>query len=780
MKDGARGAPRQGKPGPADPLLVIDRLVLEGVRLERRRLVADYAVEAGGRVERTELTYRFEEDAFAPEEPASQNLAAMIAAQVALNYGPFCRELVFRGAFDAADRKFLAEFAENTAREIWVNKLLKPNPFLTGAAAALPQVALERYCQAELVFPDEPPQAAAPWPTERSRYAVLSSGGKDSLLSFGLLGELGHEVHPIFLNESGRHWYTALNAYRHFAEHHQQTARVWTSSDRFFSWMLRQLPFVRQDFARVRSDAYPVRLWTLAVFLFGALPLVRRRGIGRIVIGNEYDTSVRATHEGIPHYAGLYDQSRWFDNAMSRYFRRKGWGLAQFSLLRPLSELLIEKILVERYPELQRLQMSCHATHVEDGVVKPCGACEKCRRIVGMLMALGAEPGRQGYTPEQVARCLASLATEGVHQELAGAEQMAWLLAERGLLPRDGPLAPRRHDEVLAMRFDRERSPWDAMPADLRPGVWGLVLEHATGAVERRGRAWLPVEPLSGEGLSRPYPFEAASPAAAASEATPSPLVFGELSWPVAAKRLKEVDVALLPVGAIEQHGPHLPLDIDAWDADYLARRVAAACSEPRPLVLPLLSYGVSYHHEDFPGTISVSPETQARLVYEIGMGAARNGITKLVIVNGHGGNAAALHLAAQMINKDAHVFVCVDTGETSDADIEEMIGGANDVHAGEIETSTALATRPELVNMQKAPSSVPRFSSRFLDFSARGSVGWYAYTHKISSSGVMGDATRATREKGERIWRVMTQRLVELVEDLKRLSLDEIYQKRY
>jgi creatinine amidohydrolase/Fe(II)-dependent formamide hydrolase-like protein len=188
----------------------------------------------------------------------------------------------------------------------------------------------------------------------------------------------------------------------------------------------------------------------------------------------------------------------------------------------------------------------------------------------------------------------------------------------------------------------------------------------------------------------------------------------------------------------------------------------------------------VSYHHEDFPGTISVTPQTQARLVYEIGMGAARNGITKLVIVNGHGGNSAALHLAAQMINKDSHIFVCVDTGETSDAEIEEMIGAANDVHAGEIETSTALATRPELVDMPKAPSNVPRFSSRFLDFSSRGSVGWYAHTHNISSTGVMGDATRATREKGERIWRVMTQRLVELVEDLKRLSLDEIYQKRY
>jgi creatinine amidohydrolase/Fe(II)-dependent formamide hydrolase-like protein len=260
----------------------------------------------------------------------------------------------------------------------------------------------------------------------------------------------------------------------------------------------------------------------------------------------------------------------------------------------------------------------------------------------------------------------------------------------------------------------------------------------------------------------------------------PSPYLLAELSWPQARARLKDVDVALLPVGAIEQHGPHLPLDTDAFDADYLCRRVAAACTDPKPLVFPPIAYGVSYHHEDFAGTLSVSPETLSRLVYEIGISAARHGIQKLVIINGHGGNAPSLHLAAQRINRDTHIFTCVETGETSDPDIYEFVETPNDVHAGEIETSTNLATRPELVNMQEAPKSIPRFSSRYLDFTSKRSVGWYAYTSRISSSGVMGDATRGSREKGERIWAIMTRRLVELVEDLKKLSLDEIFQKRY
>ena len=155
-------------------------------------------------------------------------------------------------------------------------------------------------------------------------------------------------------------------------------------------------------------------------------------------------------------------------------------------------------------------------------------------------------------------------------------------------------------------------------------------------------------------------------------------------------------------------------------------------------------------------------------------------GITKFVIINGHGGNGPALHFAAQMINREAHIFTCVDTGETSDPDVAEICDVKNDAHAGDIETSTSLAVRPELVRMDRAVRFVPEFSSTYLDFTSRRSIGWYARTSRISPSGVFGDPTRASREKGEKMWQIMIQRLVELVESLKRMSLDEIYQRRY
>jgi creatinine amidohydrolase/Fe(II)-dependent formamide hydrolase-like protein len=339
----------------------------------------------------------------------------------------------------------------------------------------------------------------------------------------------------------------------------------------------------------------------------------------------------------------------------------------------------------------------------------------------------------------------------------------------------------------LALRFHPTRSPVEAIPADLRAGVYRILLNHANGAVTKSGRLWKKCDPLNERALAKPFPLErrtvgrrARRPRDAQKDVASTRYLLGELTWPEAEVRFRQVDVALLPVGSVEQHGPHLPLDTDAFDADYLARRVADACSSPKPLVLPPINYGVSYHHEDFSGTLSVSPETLARVVHEIGICVASHGVTKLVIINGHGGNAPALHLGAQMINRDAHIFTCVETGETSDADVYEMIGTPNDVHAGEIETSTTLAVRPELVNMAKAPRMIPRFSSRYLNFSSRRSVGWYAHTKKISRTGVMGDATQATAEKGERMWEVMTLRLVELIEDLKSLSLDEIYQRRY
>jgi creatinine amidohydrolase/Fe(II)-dependent formamide hydrolase-like protein len=768
-------------------LRAFDTLQVGPVRVEKKRLVAPYTVTRGAESDTFDLIYRYEEAVFQPGDTASENLAAMIAAQVALNYGLFCDRIVFRGPFDQADRRFLREMAANTAREIYVVKFLQENPFITGAAADLPAVKRRNYLRASLEFPDGDGKTGIRWSPESSsgkKIAVSSSGGKDSLLSYGLLEEMGYEIHSIYGNESGRHWFTALNAFRHFEKHVPHTTRVWMNSDRVFAWMLRHLPFVRQDFASIQSDEYPIRLWTVAVFLFGALPLIRARGIGRFVIGDEYDTTARLSWKGITHYNGLFDQSRYFDDILSRYYSRKRWALSQFSILRPLSEFLIEGMLVSRYPNLLEHQVSCHATHIDGERVKPCGSCEKCRRIVGMILANGGDPTRCGYTRDQIQRCLAGLGQKGIHQERAGSEHLMWMLEKKNLLthPRRPDIKAVEHPEILKLRFDRERSPGASIPREMRAPLYAMFLEHASGAVKRQGRLWAETDPLKDPTLYQPYRFERSKPGMKSSEKSQTPhphYLLGNMTWPEAGRYFKEVDVALLPVGSIEQHGPHLPLDTDAFDAEYLARAVAERCSDPKPVVLPVISYGVSYHHDDFSGTISISNETLAQLVYEIGMNLAKNGISKLVIINGHGGNDPALNFAAQKINRDAHIFVCVDSGETSDVDINAMIDTPNDVHAGEIETSTSMAVRPELVRTDKLKKFVPKFSSRYLDFSSKRGISWHAFTERISKNGVMGDPTKASAEKGRRMWEQMIAHLVEFIEDLKKLTLDEIFQRR-
>ncbi len=771
---------------PFPALVVFDKLEIGPAVLQKNKVSAPYALFSRGSREGIEFVYKFEEDVFIPDEPESLNLASLLAAQVAINYGLFCKKIVFNGLYDEEDKKFIQSMMENTSREIYVKKFLEENPFILRDRVETPVLKLKKYTQAQVIF--NPDRSASSlewtlWSLDKDKYAVLSSGGKESLLSFGLLNETGRQVCPFFVNESGRHWFTALKAFRYFKDNVPNTARVWTNSDRIFNWILRRMPFIRQNHESLRADDYPVRLWTVAVFLFGVLPLLRKYKIGRLVIGDEYDTTVRTTWRDIPHYDGLYDQSRYFDNAMSRYFLKKGWGTTQFSLLRPLSELLVEKILLERYPGLQKYQTSCHATHKEGDQIFPCGRCEKCRRVIAMITAVGGDSRSCGYSEAQVNAALAVLASKGLHQEKEGVEHLRWMLKEKNIvLPPEYPA--KNHPEILHLRFEKDRSPLDVLPLELRTPLYNIFLQHAAGSMYKSRKAWEKFDLMGHPDLLRPYKFDIKN------KKTSSPplrhrdldqvYLWGELTWPEAVQRLEVVDVALLPVGAIEQHGPHLPLDTDAFDAGYLARKVAESCSRPRPLVLPPVQYGVSYHHDDFTGTISVSNDTLSHLVYEVGVSVAQNGIRKLLIINGHGGNTPALNFAAQMINRDTRIFVAVDTGETSDIDIEELAETPNDVHAGEIETSTAMAVRPHLVKMELAKKNVPDFSSRYLNFSSRRGVSWHAYTKKISANGIIGDPTKASVEKGEKMWKMMIAHLVALVEDLKNMTLEELYQRRY
>ena len=500
-----KNADRSTHADPLAALRVIDRLEVGPVQVTNKRLSAPYRVFQGQEVYDTQLIYSYDEPVFTAGDGESENLAAVIAVQAAINYGLFCKKMIFYGPYDEADRNFLRAVLDNTAKEILVNKLLTANPFilhqdtLLAAHSRGDVLGAPRILPGCLEFAGPDAVQARPWPGRRDKYCVLSSGGKDSLLSYGLLAEMGVETMPVFVNESGRHWYTALNAYRYFREHVANTRRVWTNADRLFAWMLRRIPFITPRFLAKRADEYPLRLWTVAVFLFGALPLCRKYGLGRLVIGDEFDTSQRIPFGQVMHYNGLYDQSIFFDHALSRYYSRKNWCIEQFSLLRQMSEMLIQKTLYERYPDLQRLQVSCHMTHIEKDQVKPCGACEKCCRVVGMLLAIGADPRRCGYTDAQILHCLKWLEKRDVHQERAGREHLLYELLREGILDarRVAPDRVQSYPEILKLRFHPLCSPAAGLPADIRRSLFTILLRYARGSVARHGSDWLEFDLLS-------------------------------------------------------------------------------------------------------------------------------------------------------------------------------------------------------------------------------------------------------------------------------------------
>lgn len=483
-----------------DDFVVLKKLTVGPVKVSPVQVKAAYHVESlDGKQSSYDMIYSYDAPCFDKKSGIDINLASMMTAQAALNYGLFFETIEFNGLFDKTDQRFLKDMMENTSREILTNKLLIDNEFIKPSYRSLLPEKQKRYTRSEVVFSNSQYSSMKvsrdPWQTRRDRYAILSSGGKDSLLTYGIIREIG-EAYPVFINESGRHWFTAANAYRHYQKTEKNTHKPWCNSDRLFNWMLRQLPFIRENYANIRADIYPVRLWTVAVFLFGVLPVARKYETGNILIGNEYDTTVRGNLSGISHYNGLYDQSRYFDNALSRYFRDKRWGIRQYSILRSLSELLIMKVLVSRYPDLQKHQVSCHATHKSADRMLPCGNCEKCRRIIGMLKALDGNPENCGYTENQIAKGLDALGKKSVKQINSDAAQLYHLLLSKQLIPKNPHTLKkaRPHPEITSLRFDGERSTLSDLPVHIRKPLFAILKRYADGALERSGNSWKKIE----------------------------------------------------------------------------------------------------------------------------------------------------------------------------------------------------------------------------------------------------------------------------------------------
>jgi creatinine amidohydrolase len=200
--------------------------------------------------------------------------------------------------------------------------------------------------------------------------------------------------------------------------------------------------------------------------------------------------------------------------------------------------------------------------------------------------------------------------------------------------------------------------------------------------------------------------------------------------------------LAILPFGALEQHGPHLPLGTDTLTAQHVATQLADRLDA---VLLPAVGYGQTWNNAGYPGTVSLSPDTVTSIAVDLGRSLAGSGARRFVIVNGDWGNRAPLAAAASILNQEQTIATLVLDYPGMDAAVARVreskpaFPGLN--HAEEVETSILLAVAPDLVRTGRYVAEYPEFPADF------GTVPMQL--HPFSASGIFGDPTTASAAKG-------------------------------
>ena len=234
-------------------------------------------------------------------------------------------------------------------------------------------------------------------------------------------------------------------------------------------------------------------------------------------------------------------------------------------------------------------------------------------------------------------------------------------------------------------------------------------------------------------------------------------MLWSQQSWEEIRRSLADgAQAAILPVGATEQHGPHLGCGMDASLAGILCQAVSR---QTQVLMLPLLPYGCSLgHSRRWPGTIALDPVLMTKLVTTIGTWAYHSGVRRLFIVNAHVTNAAPLRCALEMLRAtyDDLMVAVIDTARISDRVREAHVADAADWHANDAETSLMMALAPEMVKHDRIKDADDPDRTMGLVFAHP--------VNRTSLNGVTGKPTLATTEKGRQLFAWMVEDLADLI----------------
>lgn len=229
--------------------------------------------------------------------------------------------------------------------------------------------------------------------------------------------------------------------------------------------------------------------------------------------------------------------------------------------------------------------------------------------------------------------------------------------------------------------------------------------------------------------------------------------------------------VLILPVGAIEQHGPHLPLVVDAAIGEAVLGKALQKLEPDIPAyALPSLYYGKSNEHWHFPGTITLSAQTLLATITEIAESLYRAGFRKLVLMNSHGGQPQVMEIAARDLHVKYDDFLVFPLFTWRVPQMTKELLTPKElqlgIHAGDAETSLMLSILPDQVKMEAAVMEYPDLpNDNLVTMEGRLQFGWV--TRDLSQSGVVGDATVATKEKGDRILESLSDSWVKMIKDV-------------
>jgi creatinine amidohydrolase len=254
--------------------------------------------------------------------------------------------------------------------------------------------------------------------------------------------------------------------------------------------------------------------------------------------------------------------------------------------------------------------------------------------------------------------------------------------------------------------------------------------------------------------------------------------LLNELSWPEVEKSVEREKVVLLPLGSIEQHGPHLPLDTDSVTAFEVCKRIGQRIPG-EVVVLPPIYYTPAELSMDFSGTIDIEPTHFIDYLYDVCSSLIKHGFRRIVMVSGHGINPPFMNIVSQMVtNRNEALCAGVAYFDFAREKVRKIVSHGS--HACEFETSMMLALKPESVDMTKATKEwniymgISKSRWTWRNFVDRSPIFFIDRLSRFSKTGIIGDPTKASKKKGEKLLRVIVDDMVGFVREFRRRKISK------